>query len=314
MFDALGLSGGPLPIRPRFQHRYWIHGLLLVATLVTTTLAGALHYDAFAAATFEARPFEFTLTALARGFWYSGTLLAILGAHEMGHYFMCRYHRVDATLPYFLPAPLPLTGTVGAFIKIRQMFPSKAVLFDIGVGGPIAGFVVLVPALFVGLGLSNVAPLPENVDGLLSLGEPPLFKFAAWAVWGPVADGYSLNLHPMAFAAWFGLIATALNLMPFGQLDGGHIAYATLGPRATLVSLGTVLTSIGLTLVSSSWLVVTVMMVVMLFTIGARHPRVPDEHFPLDPTRRWVAVASAVIFVLCFTPAPIEPYQLISNP
>lgn len=263
---------------------------------------------------FDTRPPRLDMATLLRGFWYSGTLLAILGAHELGHYFMCRYHRVDATLPYFLPAPLPLTGTVGAFIKIREMFPSKAVLFDIGVGGPIAGFVVLVPALFVGLGLSNVARLPENVDGLLSLGEPLLFKLAAWAVWGPVADSYSLNLHPMAFAAWFGLIATALNLMPFGQLDGGHIAYAVLGRRATLVSLGTILGAIGLTFVSSSWLVVTIMMLVMLFTVGARHPRVIDEHLPLDPARRWIAVASAIIFVLCFTPAPIEPYQLIANP
>jgi membrane-associated protease RseP (regulator of RpoE activity) len=299
-------------VHVRFQHKYWLHAALLVATLATTTIAGALHYHAFRSA-FQAQPLRFDLAMLAGGLWYSGTLLAILGAHELGHYFMCRYHSVDATLPYFLPAPLVLTGTVGAFIKIREMFPSKAVLFDIGVGGPIAGFAMLVPALFLGLRLSNVAPLPENFEGL-SLGEPLLFKLAAWLVWGPVPDGASINLHPMAFAAWFGLIATALNLMPFGQLDGGHIAYAALGPRATLVSLATIASAVGLTFVSSSWLLVTLIMLVMLFTVGAGHPRVGDEQVPLDPTRRWVAIASAVIFVLCFTPSPIETYRLISNP
>lgn len=312
-FDRLGYGAfGAPPVRLRFQHRYWVHALLLVATLATTTVVGAFHYDGFLAA-FDVRSPRFDLAMFLNGFWYSGTLLAILGAHELGHYFMCRYHRVDATLPYFLPAPLPLTGTIGAFIRIREIFPSKAVLFDIGVGGPIAGFVLLLPALFVGLGLSNIAPLPENFEGL-SLGEPLLFKLAAWLVWGPVPADASINLHPMAFAAWFGLIATALNLMPFGQLDGGHIAYAVLGPRATWVSLATVLTAIALTFVSSSWLVVTIMMLVMLFTVGARHPRVIDEHLPLDPTRRRIALASAIIFILCFTPAPIEPYQLISNP
>lgn len=300
------------PFRARFQHRYWVHLLLFLATLATTTLVGALHYDAFQAA-FEVRPPRFDFATLIGGLWYSGSLLAILGAHEMGHYFMCRRHQVDATLPYFLPAPLPLTGTIGAFIKIREMFPSKAVLFDIGVGGPIAGFVVLVPALFWGLRLSNVAPLPEAFDGL-SLGEPWLFQIASQLVWGPIPEGASLNLHPLAFAAWFGLIATALNLMPFGQLDGGHITYAVFGPRATWVSLATVAAAVGLTFISSSWLVVTLMMLVMLFTVGARHPRVIDEYTQLDVTRRWIAAGCALILILCFTPAPIEPYQLIENP
>lgn len=307
-----GAAPEVLTVRPRFQHRYWLHALLLIATLATTTFVGALHYAAFEAG-FEARMPDLDLRLFAQGLWYSGTLLAILGAHEMGHYFMCRYHRVDATLPYFLPAPLPLTGTVGAFIRIREMFPSKRVLFDIGVAGPFAGFVVLVPALVWGLKLSEVAVLPADFEGL-SLGEPPLFQLASWLVWGPVPEGASVNLHPMGFAAWFGLIATALNLLPFGQLDGGHVAYAVLGRRATSVSLAMVLVAIGLTFVSQSWLIVAVMMLVMLVTIGARHPRVLDEDEPLDPTRRWLAFAAAVILAVCFTPAPIEPYRLIANP
>jgi len=308
-FPVYGLPPPP----PRFQHRYWVHALWLLATIVTTTAAGALHYYAFLSG-FGEPALPFTARLLWGGFWYSGTLLAILGAHEMGHYVMCRVHRVDATLPYFLPAPLPLTGTVGAFIKIREAFPSKAALFDIGVGGPIAGFVMLLPALFVGIAMSRIEALPASFDGL-SLGEPLLFQWATRLVWGTIPDGFSLNLHPMAFAAWFGLIATALNLLPFGQLDGGHIAYAAVGRRALPISLVTILVAVGLTAFSSSsWFVVTLMLLVMLFFLGARHPRVPDEHVPLDPVRLQIAIAAAIIFIICFTPAPIEPYQLMGNP
>ncbi len=300
------------PTHRRFRHRYWVHALWLLATIASTTLAGAIHWLSFRAG-FSGSPVPLDLSVLLHGFWYSGTLLAILGAHEMGHYVMCRRHQVDATLPYFLPAPIPLTGTIGAFIKIREPFPSKAVLFDIGVGGPIAGFVVLVPALFLGIHLSTLERLPANFDGL-QLGEPLLFKLASWMVWGRIPDAYSLNLHPMAFAAWFGLIATALNLLPFSQLDGGHIAYAALGRRATLISLVTLGAALALTFVSASWWVVALMILVMFFLIGARHPPVPDDYLPLDRTRLWVAFAALVIFALCFTAAPIEPYQLISHP
>jgi membrane-associated protease RseP (regulator of RpoE activity) len=303
-----------MPRRPRFHDRRWIHVLLFVLTLATTTLSGACHYEAFIS-DFGAReiPVRLDSAFLLRGLWYSLTLLAILGAHEMGHYVMCRRHQVDATLPFFLPAPLPLTGTIGAFIKIREAFPSKPVLFDIGVAGPIAGFVVLVPALFIGLGLSNVAPLPADFVGF-SLGEPLLFQWATELVWGPIPDGASLNMHPMVFAAWFGLFATALNLLPFGQLDGGHIAYAALGRWASGVSVATVAVAIALTYQSASWIVVTVMMVLMLLVFGPRHPHVLDEYTPLTPGRRLIALAAAVIFVICFTPAPIEPYDLIRNP
>ena len=155
---------------------------------------------------------------------YSGTILAILGCHELGHYFACRYYDVDASLPVFLPVPPPfLTGTLGAFIRIRQPIPSKRMLFDIGIAGPIAGFLVAVPALFIGVAMSHVVRIPENTGGMVELGEPLLFKLASWMWWGTQPDGYSLNMHPVAFAAWFGLLATALNLFPIGQLDGGHI-------------------------------------------------------------------------------------------
>lgn len=298
----------------RGRRPYRRHVLLFLLTLISTTLVGADHFGSFHA-DFGSRPLDLSsLELVLNGLWYSASILAILGAHEFGHYYACRYYGVEASLPYFLPAPLPLTGTLGAFIRIRQMIPGKRELFDIGIAGPIAGFVVAIPVLLVGMSLSRVTELPAETQGLVELGEPLLFKAAAWLFWGTLPDGYSINMHPMAFAAWFGLLATALNLFPIGQLDGGHISYAVLGPRSTLVTLATVLCLVGLTFVSSSWFVWTVLTVVMLLAFGPRHPQTSDEHVPLDRLRIWLAVAALVMFIVCFTPAPIEPFDLVSRP
>lgn len=301
------------PIRRRFERRGWVHLLLFLATVVTTTLVGAGHYIAFVSdfnATSSPVVFSYVLP---RGLWYSATILAILGAHEFGHYIACRYYDIEASLPYFLPAPVLLTGTLGAFIRIREPIPTKPMLFDIGIAGPIAGFLVALPALFVGLGLSRVTALPPDFTGL-SLGEPLLFQFVSWLLWGPIPDGYSLNMHPIAFAAWFGLLATMLNLFPIGQLDGGHISYAVLGPRSTLVTLVTIGIAVILTAYSSSWMVWTVLILVMAIVFGLRHPRTLDEDVPIDSARRWLALAALAIFILCFTSAPIEPYELLQKP
>ena len=299
--------------RPKFQDRVWLHVLLFALTVASTTIVGATWYasflDDFRGSTALPMPFA---ALLVRGFWYSGTILAILGCHELGHYFACRYYNVDASLPFFIPVPILLTGTMGAFIRIREPIPEKRMLFDIGIAGPIAGFVVAVPALLVGMAMSHVAKLPDNFTGY-ELGEPLLFKLASWLLWGSTPDGYSLNLHPIAFAAWFGLLATALNLFPIGQLDGGHISYAVLGPRSTYVTFATVAGTIGLSSFASSWIVWTTLTIVMLIVFGPRHPRVPDEHVPLDLTRRLLALFALVMFVLCFTPAPIRPMDLITR-
>lgn len=309
-FDASFTLPAP---RAKFQGRRWRHFLLFLLTLGTTTVAGAGHYAGFLSQ-FARRPVVPSLTLLLDGFWYSGTLLAILGAHEMGHYLLCRRYNVDASLPYFIPLPprLFLTGTLGAVIRIREAFPSKRVLFDIGVAGPVAGFVVLVPALFLGMKLSNLVPAPTR-GSVLFLGEPLLFKIATHAVFGAVPDALTVNLHPMAFAAWFGMLATALNLLPFGQLDGGHLTYATLGRWSTPISLVTAVTALAMTFVSLSWLVMTVMMLVMLFTFGARHPRVIDEHEPLDRGRIALAIFALLMFILCFTPVPIQLQDLVGT-
>ena len=299
----------PAP-RQRFQHKVWKHVLLFVLTLVTTTMAGACHYEAFVS-DFNRVPVTLDLWGfLLNGLWYSVTILAILGAHEFGHYYLCRKYNVDATLPYFLPAPL-LTGTLGAVIRIREPFPTRTALFDIGVAGPIGGFIVLVPALFTGMMLSKLTTEPPISAGLVALGEPMLFRLAERLVFGALPEGQALNIHPMVFAAWFGMLATALNLLPFGQLDGGHISYAAIGRWSTPLSLATVLFAVAMTFVSTSWMFMTVMMVVMLVLLGPRHPRVIYEHEPLGPGRHAIAVLAVIMLIICFTPAPIEPYELI---
>ena len=243
-------------------------------------------------------------TWLVQGWAYSVTILAILGCHEFGHYFACRYYDVDASLPYFLPVPITLTGTLGAFIRIREPIPSKRMLFDIGIAGPIAGFLVAVPALFFGVALSTVAPI--GPEGGLWLGEPLLVKLASRVLWGSLPDSQTLLLHPIGFAAWFGLLATALNLFPVGQLDGGHISYAVLGRRSTYVTITMIGIALALAIRSTSWIVWTVLMIAMLSIFGLHHPRTIDEDVPLDRTRLILAVVAAIIFALCFTPAPIE--------
>lgn len=302
----------PIP-RPKFQNRRWVHVLLFLLTIGTTTLAGIDKYLSFSAdAGFSSLPPDLTwVQSLLGGFWYSGTVLAILGCHELGHYLACRYYGVDASLPYFLPVPITLTGTLGAFIRIREPIPSKRMLFDIGIAGPIAGFLVALPALVIGMAMSRVIQLPDPLPpGTYELGEPLLFRGVSWLIWGPLPDGVDVNMHPVAFAAWFGLLATALNLFPIGQLDGGHISYAVLGRRSSHVTLATVVGAMVLSYLSLSWVVWTLLTIVMLFVFGRHHPRTWDEAIPLDATRKWLALFALVMFVVCFTPAPIEVLAL----
>jgi membrane-associated protease RseP (regulator of RpoE activity) len=177
-------------------------------------------------------------------------------------------------------------------------------LFDIGFAGPIAGFLVAVPALFLGVAWSTVAPI-EQGDGLW-LGESLLVKLASRLVWGSMPDGSTLQLHQVGFAAWFGLIATALNLFPIGQLDGGHISYAVLGRRSTYITVAMIGVAIVLSFISANWIGFTVLMVAMLFTFGYRHPRTVDEDVRLDRARLILAAFAVVMFALCFTPIPFE--------
>ena len=261
----------------KFQHKYARHIILFLLTLGTTTLIG--------------------------GFTFSLPLLTILGAHEFGHYWFCRWRNVDATLPYFLPLPLPPAGTLGAVIRIREPFPSKAALFDIAVAGPIAGFITLIPFLWLGFRDSTAGVPPQ---GAQLFGEPLLFKALSWLWFGPLPQGFDELISPMAFAAWFGMLATALNLLPFGQLDGGHIAYAVFGRHVRFVYGATLVGTVLLVIWSVSLIMVAVMMLIMAFFLGLRHPQVPDEDIPLDPKRKLIAVLALVMFILTFTPVPVE--------
>lgn len=293
---------GPAP-RRRFQHRYRTHVLLFLATMFTASMAGGCHALSFMVARGEPSAFPL-FDFIGLGLSYAFPLILILAAHEFGHYVYCRRHQVDASLPYFIPAPV-LTGTFGAVIKIRELFPSKRALFDIGVAGPIAGFLALLPFLYFGVSMSVSAHF-EPSEGAIYFGEPLLFKAVAWLKFGDLPAGADIVLHPMGFAAWFGMLATAVNLLPFGQLDGGHILYSLIGRRSTYVSLATLVLMGVLSSRTASWWLMAAMMLVMAMLVGLGHPRLIDEETPLDFRRKMVAAFAGLIFILSFTPVPIE--------
>jgi membrane-associated protease RseP (regulator of RpoE activity) len=297
-------------VRPR-RPKYWLHALLFVLTFLTTLIVGArLQYNFMRGEPAFARAEDFfpigwvldDLWRLPLGLPFAGTLMVILLAHEMGHYVYCRRHGVRATLPFFLPAPT-LFGTLGAFIRIRSAIWTRAALFDIGIAGPIAGFVVALPALAIGLALSQSGY--DQGRSQVVLGYPPIFEWM-WAYVWPEArpfhvEAATLHLHPVAFAAWVGMFATALNLLPAGQLDGGHIVYAR-SPRAhkwVSRALVAVLVPMGIWY-WTGWLV----WAVLLFFLGARHPQVP-EWPDIGWGRRMLALAALAMLLMTITPAPV---------
>ena len=311
--QEIRLSAGPsahdyvMPTAPR-PVPVTRHVVLFVLTFVTTTLAGSFFYGSYATELGNARADLSTMSVLLHSMWYSGGVLAILGAHEFGHYFACRYYRVDASLPYFLPLwlplPVPMPGTLGAVIRIRQPIASKRQFFDIGIAGPIAGFLVIVPVLFIGMSQSTVVTLPEDFRGY-QFGEPLLFRLVATLFHGTIGEGQSLNVHPAGWAAWFGLLATALNLCPVSQLDGGHISYAVFGRASSAITLVVTACMIGLTIYSGAYFVWTLLVLAMLYFMGRHHPRTSDENEPLDAPRLWLAAFAAAILVVSFTPVPL---------
>ena len=299
----------------RPKHRYWIHAVLLLLTLLTTTAVGVGLAHSFA----ENRPFDFDAdlaayaamwhdpSVLLAGLPFSLTLLTILLAHEMGHYLAARYYRVDATLPFFLPAPT-LIGTFGAFIRIRSAILSKRILFDIGIGGPLAGFLTLILPLIAGVSLSKDVP-GIGLRGDVIFGTPPLLRLVEMIIF-PGVPATDIYLHPVARAAWVGLLATALNLLPIGQLDGGHILYAFLGERTRYLSRVFVgaLALLGVFQLFTTDYKVGYMWLfwaLVLFFVALRHPSIVDPN-QLSPVRRWLGLAALAVFLLCFTLAPIR--------
>lgn len=294
--------------QPRQQ--LWLPLLLFFLTVLSTLAVGAEFADAYAGnrAPFAAG-FSFYLDILREpgllllGLPFSFTLLGILAAHELGHYFACRYYGISATVPYFIPAPT-MIGTLGAFIRIRSLIVNRRALFDVGLAGPVVGFLFAVPALALAIAFSKVLPAAQ-VQAPLVFGEPLLSRILM-ALLRPDVPPHDLFLHPVGRAAWVGLFATALNLLPAGQLDGGHIVYSLSSRYHRRISLAVALGLIALGLFFKWY--VWLLWAGLLLAFGFRHPRLLDPYVRLDSARRAWALAALVIFLLCFMPVPLaEP-------
>jgi len=278
----------------------WIINLgLLLATIVSTLWIGAS--SEMAALGQEGLP---GLGDLLLGLPYCLSLMTILGAHELGHYFAARYHKVPVTLPYFIPLPLPPIGTLGAFIRLKAPVTSKRALLDVGAAGPLAGLIFAIPLLIYGLSISPVAPLPSGTYTLE--GNSILYALAKLAVKGQFLPngGEDVLLSQVAWAGWVGLLVTGLNLIPVGQLDGGHIAYALFGKRARLLYWPVIVTLIAMVIITRTpmW----ALWAVMLFFLGRYHAEPLDDVTPLDSRRQALAIFSLLIFFLVFVPVPLR--------
>lgn len=269
-----------------------VHVLLFLITVLTTLIVGMrmegidnplLHLEQF-----------------YRGLPYAGTLLGILFCHEMGHYLTARYYGMDVTLPYFIPAPPPFLGTFGAIIRMKSPPQHRRALLHIGAAGPIAGFCVAVPAMIYAYATSTVVPVSADMGGPY-LAEPLLLQIIGYLVVGPLPSGMSLAVNSVGLAAWFGLLVTVFNLLPIGQLDGGHIVYALLGRQARYVSWAMMGALLVLGLAWPGW----ILWAFLGWLSGRRQPTVLDRYDPLSRYSHIIAGIALAIFILCFMPVPI---------
>lgn len=247
------------------------------------------------------------LATIATTWWiggpvYSATLLAILTAHEMGHYLMARRYRVPVSLPYFVPLPIPPFGTMGAVIRMGNLGANRRQLFDIGVAGPIAGLVLALPACFLGIYLSKIVPLDSlNQKEYFELQSPLLFQWISDLLKGPMPAGQDLFLHPMAFAGWAGLFVTALNLLPIGQLDGGHVIYSLFDrPWSGRISVLVAVAFLGMAIFYN----LSYILFAGIAFLMRHHPPTWDDSLPITPGRRLIGILLLLMFFLCFTPKP----------
>ena len=273
-----------------------VHWILFLLTVFTTLLAGAI----MEGAQILDNPLD-----LIKGVPFSFTLMFILGTHEFGHYYYAQKHKVDASLPFFIPAPpfLFLIGTFGAFIKIKSPIYRKDALLQIGAAGPIAGFIIAVPALIIGLFLSDIVE-KSDIQGALILGDSILMKILTWVTHPDLMESQDIMLHPIAFAGWIGLLVTMLNLLPIGQLDGGHVAYAMLGEKQKLIGQAAFILLVPLSFLSINWLVWGLLLLLLMRTV--KHPPIQDIHIPLSESDKRIGYICLLIFILCFIPAPFK--------
>ena len=318
---------------PRFEHQFepvhagerlprppiilpWRNVALFLLTLLTTTMAGADSAGAPVALWVPA-----SLPNLVAGLSFSIPLMSILFAHEMGHFLTARRYGVDSSLPYFIPAPLPsifFIGTFGAFIRMRRPPRTRREMFDIGAAGPWAGFVVAVIATAIGLARSEVTPLDTSQGGLF-LGNSMLFWGVARIVLGVDPNSVNVNVHPIALAGWIGLLVTAINLLPVGQLDGGHVVYSLLGGRWHRIVSRAAWIGCGLMVLVpyllhlafwGGWL----LWFVLLIGLGLGHPATTDTDMPLRGSRRIGALATIALFIVTFIPVPVSLVQPTAPP
>ncbi|MEM7031195.1 MAG: site-2 protease family protein [Chloroflexota bacterium] len=287
----------PKPSDPR------INVILFIITVISMLVIGAMNEGV--------NPFE-NPGGITAGLPFALSFLAILGAHEFGHYFVARYHKVAVTLPYFIPFPISLWGTLGAFIQLRSPPKTKKALFDVGVAGPIAGLVVAIPVLIIGLMLSEVEPLPPE-GGYLMEGNSILYRSIKFLIFGQVLPNGEIDvfLHPLAWAGWSGLLVTVLNLLPVGQLDGGHITYV-LFDRYTR-PLGFAMIGIMLILGLILWEGWLLWALITFLLVGTGHPPPLNDLVPLGNRRRLLAIAMIIVFVLLFTPSPITIVEAVAQ-
>lgn len=268
--------------------------MLLVTTFITTTVAGAFYVRA---------PSESWILFFFGGWVFSVPLMSILFVHEMGHYLAAKRRFLDVSPPYFIPA-IPPVGTFGAFIKIRSPIPNKRVLMEVGASGPIAGSLVAIPLLVIGSMYSEVKPVTGPVEGnAIHFGTSIILELLLYLRFGDLPYHTTVLLHPTAMAAWFGLFITALNLLPMGQLDGGHVVYALFGPRrAQIISVSVFACLIPLGILF--WLGWLLFGALAMF-IGLRHPPPLDPYTPLDRYGRVIGWIAIILFAVTFIPAPI---------
>jgi membrane-associated protease RseP (regulator of RpoE activity) len=269
-----------------------INIILFIATILTTFMTGWFQNGYWQA-----------------GLWYGFAIISILLAHEMGHYLMCKKYGIKATLPYFIPFPLPFGnpfGTFGAVIKMESRIPSRKALFDVAVAGPLAGLALTIPAIYFGVQLSEIVEVRATAaTGTIYLGESFLYAQLSRLAIGILPQGKDVLLHPLAFAGWAGLFVTALNLLPIGQLDGGHVVYALLGKRHNVVAITAL---IAFALISVFMYQGWILLLFLLIWFGHRHPPTLDET-PLDRKRIAIGIFTLIIFLLSFTPEPFKFYN-----
>ena len=269
--------------------------ILFFLTFLTTTFIGGFDYASF----YKLNYGILNLRFWAGGLWYSVPLMLILASHETGHFLTATYYGIDCTPPYFVPAPT-IIGTFGAFIKIKSPFLSKKELFDVGIAGPLAGFIVAVPVLIIGVFLSRPEITLFHNKEIITFGEPLLYKLIVLIKFGTVKG--DLMLHPTGFAGWIGLLVTALNLLPVSQLDGGHISYAVFGKKSFFIAYALGLLLLILSIFYRGWII----WLILLIILGIKHPRFFFEEEPLDKKRKILAIVALIIFILSFIPIPVK--------